>query len=180
MKRCLTIAALLFATILPLPGCMSALAQMQGGGPAHDSDSMLSGLLTKKVVDDSATAQVGIVNHTENFIYSASLSGDEVPGGGGAGMSAWGAGGAEVCCTSIPRVWHPGIKVLVRWNMPKGVVDVRKEKMVEVEKYDEPGSIYLHFFPNDEVRVVVSNAAGYSRKHPIPRTPKPADTETTE
>jgi len=70
--------------------------------------------------------------------------------------------------------------VLVRWNMPKGVVDVRKEKIVEVEKYDEPGSIYLHFFPNDEVRVVVSNAAGYGDKHPIPRTRKPASTDTTE
>jgi len=83
MKRCLTIAALLVATLMPLSGCMSALAQMQGGGPPHDSDSMFSGLFTKKVVDERATAMVGIVNHTGNYIYSASLSGDEVPGGGG-------------------------------------------------------------------------------------------------
>ena len=180
MKRYLTLAALLVATVLTLPGCMSAIAQMQGGGPPHDSDSMFSGLFTPKVVDDSATAQVGIVNHTGKFIYSASLYGDEVPGGGGAGMSAWGAGGAEVCCTSIPRVWHPGIKVTVRWDMPDGHTHIRKEKKVEVEKYDEPGDIYLHFFPNDEVRVVVSNIAGYGDKHPIPRTRKPANAETTE
>jgi hypothetical protein len=56
--------------------------------------------------------------------------------------------------------------------MPKGVVDVWKEKIVEIEKYDRPGSIYLHFFPNDEVRVVVSNAAGYSSKHPIAPPPE--------
>lgn len=180
MKRCITLAALLVATLLPLSGCMSAIAQMQGGGPSHDSGSMFDGLFTKKVVDDSAAAMVGIVNHTGNFIYSASLSGDEVPGGGGGGMSAWGAGGAEICCTSIPRVWHPGIKVLVRWDMPEGHTHIRKEKIVEVEKYDEPGSIYMHFFPNDEVRVVVSVYPGYSKAHPIPRTRKPASAETTE
>lgn len=171
MKRLITLAALLAATILPLQGCMSAIAQMQGGGPVHASDSMFDGLLTKKVVSDRATAQVGIVNHTGNFIYSASFSGDEVRNGGGGRMSAWGAGHANICCTSIPNVWHPGIKVTVYWNMPVGIVDVLKEKIVEVEKYDEPGDIYLHFFPNDEVRVVVSNIAGYGDKHPIAPPP---------
>ena len=47
------------------------------------------------------------------------------------------------------------MKVLVRWNMPVGIQDVIKEKVVEVEKYDRPGSIYIHFFPDDEVRVIV-------------------------
>lgn len=117
----------------------------------------------------TATAQVGIVNHTGNYIYSAS-----VDGAGGGKMSAWSAGGANICCTSIPRTWHPGMKVNVRWNMPIGRQSVIKEKIVEVEKYDEPGDIYLHFFPNDEIRVVISNAAGYSKKHPIPPPVKPA------
>jgi hypothetical protein len=178
MKKLLIHCALVCAASLPLQGCMSSWAQMQGGGPSHANDSMFSGLLTKRVADDRATAQVGIVNHTGNYIYSASLSGDEIPGSSGGNMARWGAGGADVCCTSIPRIWHPGIKVLVRWNMPIGVIDDPKEKIVEIEKYDEPGSIYLHFFPNDEVRVVVSNAAGYSKKHPIPRTPKPENSTT--
>lgn len=121
---------------------------------------------------ETATAQVGIVNHTGNYIYSAS-----VDGAGGGNMNAWGAGGAGVCCTSIPRVWRPGKKVRVRWNMPIGRQSVIKEKIVEVEKYNEPGDIYLHFFPNDEIRVVVSNAAGYSQKHPIPPPVKPAGSD---
>lgn len=111
----------------------------------------------------TATAQVGIVNHTGNYIYSAT-----VDGSGGGHMSAWGAAVANMCCTSIPRIWYPGMKVLVRWNMPVGHTDVYKEKIVEVEKYDEPGDIYVHVFPNDEVRVIVSNIAGFSRSHPIP------------
>jgi hypothetical protein len=67
--------------------------------------------------------------------------------------------------------------VRVRWDMPEGHTHIYKEKVVEVEKYDRPGSIYLHFFPNDEVRVVVSNAAGYSQKHPIAPPVKPTSPE---
>lgn len=114
-------------------------------------------------------AQVGIVNHTGKYIYSAT-----VDGSGGGNMSAWGAGVADICCTTIPRVWHPGMKVLVRWNMPEGVRDVIKEKVVEVEKYDEPGSIYMHFFPDGEVRVVVSWVGPANPRYPIPRPIKPA------
>ncbi|PJC98430.1 hypothetical protein GQ37_012205 [Janthinobacterium sp. BJB1] len=117
----------------------------------------------------TATAQVGIVNHTGNFIYSAS-----VDGAGGADMARWGAGGAEICCASIPRVWYPGMMVLVRWDMPDGLKHIIKEKMVEVEKYDRPGDIYMHFFENDEVRVVVSNVDGDSKNHPILHSGKPA------
>lgn len=122
--------------------------------------------LTNEVPDTTpaiAPAQVGIVNHTGNYIYSAS-----VDGAGGGNMNAWGAGIASVCCASIPRVWRPGMRVLVRWNMPIGRKDVIKEKFVEVERYDETGSIYLHFFPNDEVRVVVSPVGPRNPKHPIP------------
>lgn len=117
---------------------------------------------------EMATAQVGVVNHTGNYIYSAS-----VDGAGGGKMSAWSAGMANICCTSIPRVWYPGMKVRVRWNMPIGPTDVIKEKIVAVEKYERPGDIYLHFFPNDEVRVIVTNIGGPSSKHPIPPPIKP-------
>jgi hypothetical protein len=114
-------------------------------------------------------AMVGIVNHTDRYIYSAS-----VDGAGGANMTAYGAGGASVCCALIPAVWYPGMKVEVRWNMPIGRTDVVKVKEVEVEKYDEPGSIYLHFFPEDRVRVIVTRYGGASTKHPIPAPVAPA------
>jgi len=118
----------------------------------------------------TAPAQVGVVNHTGNYIYSAS-----VDGAGGGNMDRWGAGGASVCCASIPRVWYPGMKVSVRWDMPDGHTHNVKEKIVEVEKYDETGSIYLHFFPDDVVRVVVSPVGPRSPKHPIAPPVKPAN-----
>ena len=118
----------------------------------------------------TAPAQVGVVNHTGNFIYSASVN-----GAGGGNMSAWGAGGAGFCCASIPKVWYPGMMVRVRWDMPEGHKHIVKEKIVEVERYEETGSIYLHFFPNDEIRVVVSPVGPRSPRHPIPPPIKPAD-----
>ncbi|MYM73521.1 DUF3304 domain-containing protein [Duganella sp. FT134W] len=123
---------------------------------------------------DRATAQVGIVNHTGNFIYSAS-----VDGAGGGGMSRWGAGIANICCTSIPRVWYPGMKVLVRWDMPVGHQHVVKEKIVEVEKYEAPGGIYMHFFPNDEVRVVVSPVGPGNPAYPIRHLGNPNETSSS-
>lgn len=124
--------------------------------------------LLQKEESPRAGAQVGIVNHTGRFIYSATVN-----GAGGGTMSAWGAGVANICCTSIPRFWYPGMKVLVRWDMPEGRTHVVKEKTVEVERYDEPGSIYMHFFPDDEVRVVVSWVGPGHPNYPIPLPVKP-------
>ena len=129
---------------------------------------------TRAESDDRAAAQVGIVNHTGSYIYLAS-----VDGAGGGAMSAWGAGNANICCTSIPRVWYPGMKVRVRWNMPIGVKDVIKEKVVEVEKYDQTGDVYMHFFPNDEVRVVVSPDGPGAPDYPIRHFGKPKDAPTS-
>ena len=114
-------------------------------------------------------AMVGIVNHTDRYIYSASVN-----GAGGANMTAYGAGGASVCCAVIPAVWYPGMKVRVYWDMPIGITDVVKEKEVEVERYEVPADIYLHFFPDDQVRVVVTRYGGASPKHPIAAPVKPA------
>ena len=123
---------------------------------------------------DRAGAQVGIVNHTGNYIYFAT-----VDGAGGGNMARWGAGSADVCCTSIPRVWYPGMKVLVRWDMPEGLKHVVKEKVVEVEKYDRPGDIYLNFFENDEVRVVVSRNGPRSSDFPIRHLGNPNEAPTS-
>jgi hypothetical protein len=123
-----------------------------------------------KEEDATAGAQVGIVNHTGKYIYSAS-----VDGVGGGNMERWGAGIANICCTDIPKVWRPGMKVLVRWDMPEGHTHIVKEKTVEIEKYDEPGSIYIHFFPNDEVRVVVATVYPSHPKHPVPLPVQPAN-----
>jgi len=131
---------------------------------------ILTACSTPPAPDESTYgASVGIVNHTGNFIYSASVN-----GAGGANMSRWGAGIADVCCATVPSKWYPGTQVHVQWDMPEGSNHSYKAKYVAVERYDEPGSVYLHFFPNDQVRVVVSRAGGTSPMHPIPAPIRPA------
>jgi len=130
---------------------------------------LLAACSTQPKADESNYgASVGIVNHTGNFIYSASVN-----GGGGGHMEAWGAGAANVCCVMVPKKWYPGMQVSVRWDMPQGSKHIYKEKLVEVERYEESGSVYIHVFPNDEVRVVISNYDGWSSKHPIQAPKQP-------
>jgi hypothetical protein len=112
-------------------------------------------------------AQIGIVNHTGQLVYSASIDGN-----GGGHSSAYNAGVANICCVTLPFKWRPGLKMEVNWDVPIGRQHVYKNKIVEVEKYDAPGSLYLHFFAEDEVRIVVTNWVGSSIKHPIAPPPR--------
>lgn len=126
---------------------------------------------------------VGIVNRTEQKIVTVSFEGlkagdDYVVKGCCApvlwyilGPSYISDGVPYVCCTSLPAKWQADMKVLVRWkpnygnrqsNMPY------MEKIVPVENYDFPSNVYIHFFPNDEVRVVVSRFPPLHPEHPIP------------
>ena len=108
-------------------------------------------------------ASVGIVNHTDKYIYAT-----QVGSSGGGHAARFSAGIANVCCVVLPIEWHSGLRFNVQWDMPVGSKHVWKEKVVEVEKYDEPGSLYLHFFSDDKVRIVVTNWIGGAPEHPIP------------
>lgn len=107
-------------------------------------------------------ATIGIVNHTDRYIYSTAVDGGQ--GGHAHPMSA---GVGSMCCVHLPIKWHPGLKVEVRWDMPEGSKHVLKSKIVDVEKYERPGTLYLHFFSGDIIRVVVTNSVGASPDHPI-------------
>ena len=120
-------------------------------------------------------ASVGIVNHTEKYVYSA-----VVDWAGGANMDEYAAGGPEVCCARLPKVWRLGLKATVRVTFAVGRTLSGLTKTVDVEHYDTPGSIYIHLFPDDQVRVVVSAYPGYSSGHPIPRPVKPVGWKRVE
>jgi hypothetical protein len=122
-----------------------------------------------------ASASVGIVNHTDKYVYSASVN-----GAGGSNMSEYGAGGASVCCAMIPKKWYPGLTGTARITFAEGRKLTTLTKVVEIERYDEPASIYVHVFPKDEVRLIVTRYGGASTKHPIPAPVKPAGWKRVE
>ena len=108
-----------------------------------------------------------------------------VNGTSGSNVGRGGGGGGIVCCVALPKKWHPDLAAEVRW----AVGDWSKENLTEtaagnytsitsegvykalvpVEKYEEPGKVYVHFFKGGKVRVV-SGPFGYgSKEHPIQR-----------
>ncbi|MQR00191.1 DUF3304 domain-containing protein [Glaciimonas soli] len=74
-------------------------------------------------------------------------------------------GGIAALGYIIPRQWQPGLKVKVRWK-PDGRAWI--EKTTTIKRYDQVGTIYVHFFQNDEVRIVSTARYGVgSPNHPI-------------
>jgi len=84
-----------------------------------------------------------------------------------------------VCCLMIPKKWHPGLTVEVRWEVyqvikePDGITVAREKKeaiyraQVPVEEYTDTGDIYIHFFSDGRARVVVSDYLPTAKRHPI-------------
>ncbi|WP_211468441.1 DUF3304 domain-containing protein, partial [Collimonas silvisoli] len=77
-------------------------------------------------------------------------------------------GGEVAAGYMLPRQWQPGMKVKVRWNRPIKGEDNWIEKTTTIRRYEKAGTLYVHFFANDEVRVVSSPIHGsQSPEHPI-------------
>ena len=79
-------------------------------------------------------------------------------------ISGLSCGGIVAAGYPVPVTWTPGMKVKVRWK-PNGRDYV--EKTTTIPRYEKAAMLIVHFFPNDEVRVVVSNYYPESPNHPI-------------
>ncbi|WP_313702053.1 DUF3304 domain-containing protein [Achromobacter sp.] len=89
-----------------------------------------------------------------------------------------GTGGSIVCCANLPRKWRPDLKVLVSWNVTnwRDCGGERRERWVPVERYEQVGSLFIHFLSDGSVRAISSNISpGYGNdeylgpQDPIPR-----------
>ncbi|MBA0364317.1 DUF3304 domain-containing protein [Stenotrophomonas maltophilia] len=77
------------------------------------------------------------------------------------GMEPRASGNAATCCVTLPRLWHPGLKVTVAYRTSSMFIkDPRSyvERDVPVARYRPflDGFIYFMYFPNDQVRVVAT------------------------
>ena len=124
------------------------------------------------------------VNNTDKNIVSIIVNGE----GGISAVSAQHIGG-EDCCVNLPRKWHPGIKVTIKWQLggtykldskgnkviedgvPVVIEGDWKTKTVDVPEYkgeDAEGYLYIFFYPNDEVKVLRSNGVPHRADYPVP------------
>ena len=107
--------------------------------------------------DDKAyfNASLGGVNHTGQYLYGFSVN-----GAFGGNAREYGGGNAGVCCVRLPEVYRPGLSVDIKYDLTLedgSKHNWKTQKGVPVEPYTEPGSLYVHFFKNDNIRVVVSS-----------------------
>ncbi|WP_454763000.1 DUF3304 domain-containing protein [Cupriavidus campinensis] len=125
-----------------------------------------SGLSTRDADTTYFNASIGPVNHTDQYLYMFSVGKTS-----SVGASAYGSRNAGSCCVRLPVVYRPGLTVDITYNLliNDGKDDNWKTKIgVPVEPYTESGDLYVHFFPNDRIRVVVSLSGASGSKHPIP------------
>ena len=138
-----------------LTSCLlAACASSSGGLSTRDAD--------KRYIN----ASLGGVNHTGQYLYEFSVNGQF-----GGNVSEYGGGNAGVCCVRLPRAWQPGLTVDIHYDLTLDEGsrhNWKTKKGVPVEPYTEPGSVYVHFFPDDEIRVVVTNWHPRGEGHPIP------------
>lgn len=92
----------------------------------------------------------------------------------------------NICCVNVPKKWRSGLTVTVGWQdegswlldgSGKEVIRngntvlvpaPRKSKTVQIPEYTTPETLWVHFFPNDEVKVVMSKYWPGHAKHPLP------------
>lgn len=154
---------------------------------------LLMGLLALSVSACFEEEKIGIsyvgVNYTDEPIVSILINGE----GGLLHVTAHNEGG-EMCCVVMPRKWSPGLNATIKWQeggtykrdaqgnvvsvdgVPVVIAGQWKSKTVEVPKYDNvqlEGRVYIHFFPNDDVKVTVNKFGPGHISHPYP-SPKQA------
>lgn len=110
-------------------------------------------------------------NHTDEYIHRFYVDGKMGPN-----IRPHSGGGATTCCAVFPKQWRENMKVKVEWTTPPGKstennsVENWHEKSVPLGKYGpEGGSMQVHFLPNREVVVVISNLYEESPNYPGPK-----------
>ena len=123
------------------------------------------------VTSKSGVKKVGVsiagVNHSHRSIMWFSLN----SGVGGYTPKRWPWSGTS-CCVLLPEVWTPSLQVRVDWETGDAP---QQSKTVPIERYEDIGSVYVHFFDNDEVKVVIANVGPTHPNHPIPWIPEPCE-----
>lgn len=105
-----------------------------------------------------------------------------VGGSSGGNVGRNGGGASFSCCVELPRKWRPDMNVKIRWSVNDWSKAVQREVAagnyasitfeefsadVKIERYDEVGGLYVHFFSGGKVRVVSSGYHVLNSKHPI-------------
>ncbi len=120
--------------------------------------------------EDTSTG-VGLtgIDHLEDHLSVQDFS---VNGYGGFNA---GKGGSLVCCVVVPNKLRSGLKAHVVWSVTnwRDKTWQNFEADVLLDRYEDVGTMYVHFLTGGVVRVTLSNYAPGSPVYEGPRDPIP-------
>ncbi|MBP4045179.1 DUF3304 domain-containing protein [Chromobacterium violaceum] len=109
---------------------------------------------------DRVTVSTDAVNymHDWGLIYTLTdlRSGQAV---GGSTLGFLEGPGGKGCCVSLPAKWQPGMQLKLEWQKSdKNMTEQTKRvKTLEIPRYEQPGDLYVLFYPEDKVELIASN-----------------------
>lgn len=134
-------------------------------------DRQLLLLLGTLTLGCAAVGQAGAMdivgyNYTDEVVSAFSVNGYPGPN-----VYPHGGGGKFVCCISVPREWKPGMTVTVKWTAHRNANPIPwKTRVVDVPRYtpEDISRFAVHFFPGDEVKVLVTTKGPGHPDYPYP------------
>lgn len=117
-------------------------------------------------MDESVYISLSGLNYTDDYIADFTVNGHS-----GANIQDNGGGGSFVCCVAIPNRWREDLSVTVRWVHSSTHSGPYKEKTVKIPPYADGdfGTLVVHFYPDDNVRVLVTTKTSEHPAYPYPR-----------
>ena len=107
------------------------------------------------------SVSVSAINYTGQDLNAFLFENPDDPSkvAGGTGLDPY-SGGGTMCCYRLPKRWHKGIKVKLRYDWWTGSSDDRRYQYLTVElpRYPtkEPGMLWALFYEDGSVEVVAS------------------------
>jgi hypothetical protein len=160
VRKLLTRLALIGLALLALAGVVLKFMEFRIGPPPPDP--------TTPIIIDFASGHditnapsemhlmIGVANYSDDGLGRVYIN--DVWAGG---MEPRSSGNAATCCVTLPRLWHPGLKVTVAYRTSSMFLKdpqsyVEKDILVAPYKPFLDGFIYFMYFPDDQVRVVAT------------------------
>ncbi|HEL3179618.1 TPA: DUF3304 domain-containing protein [Stenotrophomonas maltophilia] len=160
MKKSLTRVILIGLALLAVAGLVLKFMDFRMGPlpPGPPKPRIIDSASGHDITDASPemSLTIGVANYSDDGLGTVFIN--EAWAGA---MRARASGNAATCCVTLPRLWHPGLKVTVAYRTssmflkdPSSYV----ERDVPVARYRPflDGFIYFMYFPDDQVRVVAT------------------------
>lgn len=111
----------------------------------------------KQTMDELGSPGLILINHTDQDVY-AQVHYEMFPNPVEGAYSESGphSGSGLNCCVSIPTLWRPGIKMIVKYRFGNWPEEKEKTTAVELPEYGqgEGGNLYLVFYNENEFELM--------------------------